>query len=72
MRLEVGLDGVALAAARARPALLPVLSAEVLLDPGEVTEGSRRGVVHAAWLGAHVNPAARRSGARPALPQPPG
>lgn len=56
MRLPIRLDRVFLGAFIALPLFLPVLPAEVLLDPRQIAESSRRMVVDAAGLGADINP----------------
>lgn len=55
MCFPIGLYSVLFRAPLALPFLLPVLSAEVLLDAGEVAQSSRGIVVHARGLRAHVN-----------------
>jgi len=55
VRFPIRLNGVFLGAFVAFPLLLTVLPAEVLLDPRQVPQGSRRVVVHARWFGTHVH-----------------
>lgn len=56
MGFPIGLYRVLLGALIAFPLLLPVLPTEMLLYPREITQSSRRVVVHARRLGTHVDP----------------
>lgn len=67
--LPIGLNRVFLRALVAFPLLLAVFSAEVLLNPREIPQRSRRIVVNARWFGTHVHPLSHLL-ARP-LPQLP-
>nr|GMC58274.1 hypothetical protein BHM03_00029805 [Ipomoea batatas] len=49
------LDSILLGALITLPFLLPMLSAEVFLDPSEVPESSRRVMVNAALLRAYIH-----------------
>ncbi|KAH0455106.1 hypothetical protein IEQ34_017030 [Dendrobium chrysotoxum] len=69
--LVIRLDGVALPTSLALPLLLPVLSAEVFLNAGEVAEGAGRVMVDAAGLGADVHSFSGRRPARWVLPELP-
>lgn len=56
MCLPIRLDGVLLRALVTLPFLLPMLTAEMLLDSGEITERARRIVMDAAGFRANINP----------------
>nr|GLL33888.1 hypothetical protein B296_00055650 [Ipomoea trifida] len=55
MSFPIRLDSILLGALIALPFLLPMLSAEVFLDPSEVPESSRRVMVNAALLRAYIH-----------------
>lgn len=68
--LPIRLHCVLLGAPLALPLFLAVLSAEVLLNPGEIAQRSGRVVVHARRLRADVNPLLNfRRGSLPQLPR---
>lgn len=55
MCLPIGLHSVLLRAPLALPSLFAMFPTKVFFDAGEVTQSSRRVVVHARRLGTHVD-----------------